>query len=202
MIQIFCQLLYLIFTYMVCSIPFGLILSKIFANQDIRQSGSGNIGATNVARVLGKKLGFATLLLDSLKGAVMVTAGRFLFSDSSGLNIFLVLVAIFAVVGHIYPIYLKFKGGKGVATSIAVILAINPFIGVVCYGLWIAVFVITKTSALASILSLFLTIFVAIFSSSLKEEVFLYLFLFLIVTFHHKENIKRILAGKENKFIN
>src|SRR3989338_2181706 len=107
----FCQLLFLIVTYFIAAIPFGLILTKKYLGKDIRESGSGNIGATNVARIAGKKLGVLTLLLDAFKGMIMVIAARFFFFESQFLHLFLVLVCAVAVLGHIYPIYLKFKGG-------------------------------------------------------------------------------------------
>ena len=106
--SLFYQFLFLILTYFVAAIPFGLVLAKLFGKQDIREHGSGNIGATNVTRVLGKKFGFATLVLDGLKGAVMVIIARFAFGDMRYLSIFLALVAVVSVVAHIYPVYLKF----------------------------------------------------------------------------------------------
>ena len=121
----FYQLLFLILTYFISAIPFGLVLTKHFLKKDVRESGSGNIGATNVTRVAGKKIGALTLMLDGLKGMIMVIFARFLFSSVNYLHLYLALVSLVAVVAHIYPIYLNFKGGKVVATAIAVLLALD-----------------------------------------------------------------------------
>ena len=119
------QLLFLAVTYFICAIPFGLVITRAFLKQDIRDSGSGNIGATNVTRIGGKKLGALTLVLDGAKGALMVIFGRFLFNDVTHLHLFLVLISMVAVLAHIYPVYLNFKGGKGVATALAVAVLVN-----------------------------------------------------------------------------
>ena len=112
----FYQFLFLIITYLISAIPFGLIFGKVFAKVDIREFGSKNIGATNATRILGKKLGFLTLIFDSLKGTIMVIIGRFSFYESNHLHLFLVLVSFVAICAHIYPIYLKFKGGTDTQT--------------------------------------------------------------------------------------
>jgi acyl phosphate:glycerol-3-phosphate acyltransferase len=196
----FSQFLFLITTYLICSIPFGLIISKIFGDKDIREHGSGNIGATNVARILGKKLGLATLILDGLKGAIMVVVARFVYGDVSGLSIYLVMVAAIAVVGHVYPIYLKFKGGKGVATTFAVLFVINPMIGLVNALTWLAVFMITRTSAISSLIAIVTTAIFSLWSSASIEEVILCIFLTILIFIRHKDNIVRLRQGKENKF--
>ncbi len=108
------KFLFLIATYLICSIPFGLVLTKFVTKQDLRDLGSKNIGATNVSRVAGKKLGLITLILDGLKGAIMVIIAHFAFDDSSHPDMFIMLVALVAVLGHCYSLYLKFNGGKGV----------------------------------------------------------------------------------------
>lgn len=195
----FSAIIFLILTYLIASIPFGLVISKVCKKEDIRLHGSKNIGATNVTRVLGKKLGFITLILDALKGAVMVILAREVFAQSHHLSEILSLTALIAVIGHVFPIYLKFKGGKGVATTIAVILAINPLLGLITIGAWLAVFLITKISAAASLSSLLVASLFAIFSNIAIEQVALYLALFVIVTIRHKENIIRIKNGQENK---
>ena len=134
------QIVFLVLTYAIAAIPFGLVLAKTFAGKDVRQLGSKNIGATNVARVAGKKLGFLTLILDGLKGAIMVIIARFNFYDLDNLHLFLVLVSAAAVIGHIYPIYLNFKGGKGVATAIAVLFALDVSVGFLVVFFWIMSF--------------------------------------------------------------
>ncbi len=188
------------FTYFIAAIPFGLVLAKIFGKQDIREAGSGNIGATNVTRVLGKKFGLATLLLDGVKGAVMVVLARYLFADAKFLNVFLSLVGAIAVLAHIFPIYLKFKGGKGVATTLAVLLVINPTIGVVGCVSWAIIFAFTKTSAIASLASMLITVCFTFYYNAFVEEILLTIFLAVLIFIRHKENINRILNGAESKF--
>ena len=202
--SLFYQFLFLILTYFVAATPFGLVLAKIFGKQDIREHGSGNIGATNVTRVLGKKFGFATLVLDGLKGAVMVIIARFAFGDMRYLSIFLALVAVVSVVAHIYPVYLKFKGGKGVATTFAVLLVVNPAIGLVICFAWLVIFAITRTSAMAALGAITIAPIYAIYlyinQSALKVDILLCLILATLIFIRHKENILRIKANKENKF--
>lgn len=193
------EFLFLIFAYLVGAIPFGLLLTKTFLHKDVRDSGSGNIGATNVARVAGKKLGALTLLLDGLKGALMVILARFLFQSASHLHLFLVAVAIVAVVGHIYPVYLNFKGGKGVATALAVLIALDASVGYMCVVLWIMVFLITRVSAIASLSAIFSSIISSIYYSAPASQVFLCIVLSVLIAVRHKENIQRLLQGKENK---
>jgi glycerol-3-phosphate acyltransferase PlsY len=194
------QFLFLTLTYLISSIPFGLLVAKVFSGKDIREIGSKNIGATNVARTLGKKLGAITLILDGIKGALMVITARFLFSDVGFLNTFLILVGTVAVLGHIFPIYLKFKGGKGVATSLAVLLALNPIIGLVGLLAWIIVFIFTKISSISSLSSALMITGFAFYSHTLFEEILFCVFLTTVIFIRHRENISRILKGKETRF--
>ena len=194
------QFLFLIISYLISAIPFGLLISRLFAGQDIRNYGSGNIGATNVTRVIGKKLGLVTLILDGLKGAAMIIIARIIFSNGENLELFLVLVGGISVIGHIFPVYIKFKGGKGVATAIAVLLAINPVVGLVNILAWLIIFTITKISAAASISSIIIATIFAIYYDVAIHEIALYIFLSALILIRHKENISRILQGKENKF--
>ena len=194
------QLLFLGLTYFIAAIPFGLVVSKVFFGQDIRHIGSGNIGATNVTRICGKKLGLVTLILDGIKGAVMVIAARYIFADVKFLNILLVLVATTAVVAHIFPIYLNFKGGKGVATALAVLISINPVVGFLGCAAWIVVFAFTKTSSIASLSSMLIVTGFAFYCGLYAEEILLSIFLTILIFFRHKENINRILKGDEPKF--
>ncbi len=192
------QIIFLIITYLISSIAFGLFLGKIFAKIDIREHGSKNIGATNVARVTNKKLGLATLLLDGLKGGAMVIIARLIFYNSDNLEIFLIIVAAIAVIGHIFPIYLKFKGGKGVATSIATIMALDPYIGVAISLIWIVAFILFRISAISSLTAIFSAIIISIFYNSIAYNVF-YFLLFILLLFRHKDNITRLIQGSENK---
>ena len=166
-------LIFFLISYFICAIPFGLLISKILNKKDIRQHGSKNIGATNVARVLGKKYGLATLILDSLKGAITVILAKNLFALSSNYEKIVLLTAFIAVFAHIFPIYLKFKGGKGVATTIAVILAINPLVGMVVISSWLLIFAFSKISALSSLISTFIAILFAVYNQESLLQIIL-----------------------------
>lgn len=194
------QLFFLILTYLIAAIPFGLVLTKIFVKKDVREFGSGNIGATNVVRVAGKKIGLLTLILDGFKGAIMVVIARFTFADASGLHIFLVLVGMVAVIAHVYPIYLNFKGGKGVATTLAVLLAIDLNIGLSVIGIWALTFAISRTSSISSIAAIFSSIILSICYGTSISQILFCIFLFALILYRHKENLERLIAGKEKKF--
>jgi glycerol-3-phosphate acyltransferase PlsY len=193
------QLLFLGLTYAIAAIPFGLVLAKIFAKKDIREFGSKNIGATNVARVIGKKLGFATLILDGLKGAIMVIIARFTFYEMQNLHLFLVLVAAVAVLGHVYPIYLNFKGGKGVATAIAVLFALDVSVGFLVICFWILSFCLFRISSISSIIAIFSSIIISTSFGAPGSQIAFCWFLSLLILVRHKENIVRLIAGEEKK---
>ena len=193
------QFFFLILTYAIAAIPFGLVLAKIFAKKDIRQFGSKNIGATNVARVLGKKLGFFTLILDGLKGAIMVIIARFSFCDAENLHLLLVLVAAVAVLAHVYPIYLNFKGGKGVATAIAVLFALDPAVGFLAVCFWIMSFCLFRISSISSIIAVFSSIVISSSFEAPQSQINFCWFLAALILVRHKENIVRLLTGEEKK---
>ncbi len=197
--EILSQIIFLIITYLIAAIPFGFVLAKQFAGKDITKLGSKNIGATNVTRVVGRKLGFATLLLDSLKGALMVIIARFVFGNLAELHLFLVLVAIAAVLGHIFPIYLKFKGGKGVATGLATLFALDPTVGALALCIWIISFVFFRISSLSSLVAIFSSIIFSSYYQAPTIQVIFCLLLFVLILIRHKENILRLLSGKEKK---
>ena len=193
------QILFLIATYAVAAIPFGLVVTKIATGKDIRQFGSKNIGATNVTRIAGKKLGFLTLILDAFKGAAMVIIARFNFENLNNLHLFLVLVSATAVIAHIYPIYLNFKGGKGVATSIATLFALDTLVGFLVLCFWIMTFSLFRISAVASLIAIFSSIILSYnYDAPIEQIVFCWL-LFALVAVRHKENITRLLIGEEKK---
>ncbi len=200
MITLLYQILFLILTYAIAAIPFGLILAIVFAKKDIRELGSKNIGATNVARVVGKKLGFVTLILDGLKGAAMIIAARFAFYDVGNLHLFLVFVAAVAVIGHIYPIYLNFKGGKGVATAVAVLSALDPITGFLMVCFWIISFVLFRISAISSLIAIFSSIILSSHFEAPNSQIIFCCLLFVLITIKHKENLIRLLTGEEKKF--
>jgi len=176
------------------SIPCGLLVAKYAGIGDVRTQGSGNIGATNVLRIGGKKLGIITLLLDALKGFIPV-----LIASKFGTEGGAALAALSAVMGHIFPVWLEFKGGKGVATTLAVIAALAPGLFIFAGLVWILVFYISRISSLSSITMMVATPVVSLFFDSGK--VFLaVLTISVIVIYKHKENIIRLLRGQEMPF--
>ena len=181
-----------VYSYLLGSIPFGLIITKIFLGKDIRKVGSGNIGTTNVLRTGKKSLAAATLLFDVLKGyfSIFITYNYF--------NDLIYLSALICFIGHIFPIWLKFKGGKGVATYLGVILGISLNLGIVFGVTWIVIALIFRYSSLSSILG---SMSVWIYSISFANEMQSYFlfFLFVIIFFTHKENIIRLKNSKETK---
>jgi acyl phosphate:glycerol-3-phosphate acyltransferase len=211
-------------SYLLGSIPFGYILVKLFRKQDIRQTGSGNIGATNVARSGAKGLAIATLLLDAGKGLLAVIAGYALresllrpeylrsmegtwYWSSADLHRFLYLplaaAALFAVIGHCFPIWLRFKGGKGVATGLGAFVAVSPLATAVVFLVFLAIFAITRYVSLGSITAAAaFPIAVAMYMPGYPGLPMLLLTSAAssIIILKHHENIRRLLAGTEPKF--
>jgi len=181
-----------IYSYFLGSVPFGLIITKIFLGKDIRNLGSGNIGTTNVLRTGNKSLAAATLLFDVLKGYISIIIAYKYFNE------LVYFSALICFIGHIFPIWLKFKGGKGVATYLGIILGISFMLGVIFGISWILIAVIFRYSSLSSILS---PIIVCIYSVFLNNEIQSYLLfiIFVIIIFTHKENIIRLKNSKESK---
>ncbi len=178
--------------YFIGSVPFGLILTKFFLSKDIRDLGSGNIGATNVLRTGNKKIAFLTLLLDILKGIIPIYI----------LNLFVsyeiaTISGLFAVLGHCFPLWLYFKGGKGVATCVGVIFALDWIAGLLFILLWFLIAYFSRISSLAAIISLCLTT-LYVFCLSF-EQTFIIFGISIICISRHYENISRLLKGKENK---
>ena len=183
----------LLASYLLGSIPSGLILSKILNKGDLRQAGSGNIGATNALRVGGRLLGALTLIFDLLKGLVVIILTIFLEQK------FIAVYGFVCILGHIFPIWLNFKGGKGVATVLGVILGLNPLIALLMSMIWIVIFKFSKISSVASLVSLSLSIVILIvIDANYVNSIFLALTLILIV-YKHKSNIIRLYRGEENK---
>ncbi len=146
-----------------------------------------------------KKLGFATLILDGLKGAIMVIIARFTFYEMQNLHLFLVLVAAVAVLGHVYPIYLNFKGGKGVATAIAVLFALDVSVGFLVICFWILSFCLFRISSISSIIAIFSSIIISTSFGAPGSQIAFCWFLSLLILVRHKENIVRLIAGEEKK---
>ena len=179
-------------SYLMGSIPFGLILTKIFLNKDIRDIGSGNIGATNVLRTGNKIIGYLTLSLDVLKAVIPVLYIKFNYPE-------LVYVSSLSVfIGHVFPLWLKFKGGKGVATYVGILFAINIYFGIIFSLCWFVIFGITKFSSLSSLIaSISIPIYLIITSNF--DEIFFFIIMFVLIFFTHRENIKRLKNKEETK---
>ena len=180
------------YSYFLGSIPFGLIIAKIFLGIDIRNIGSGNIGTTNVLRTGKKSLAASTLLLDALKGYVSIIIAYKYFNE------LVYLSALICFIGHIFPIWLKFKGGKGVATYLGIILGISFILGVVFGVAWLLTATIFRYSSLSSILGSMIVCFFSLFAGNEIQSFFLFI-IFVIIIFTHRENIARLKNSRENK---
>ena len=181
-----------LYSYLLGSIPFGLILTKIFLKKDVRKIGSGNIGATNVLRAGNKFLAAITLILDLMKGYISIFVTIFISYD------LIFLSGLACLLGHIFPFWLKFKGGKGIATFLGIILAFSYNLAII-FGLsWLIIFFIFKYSSLSSIIAAFV---VLIYSFLIVDfSLSFYLFsVFIIILFTHRENIMRLRSKNENK---
>jgi len=198
-------------SYLLGSIPFGYLLVRIFRGQDVRQTGSGNIGATNVARTGSKWLAIATLVLDALKGYVAVAHVFFFASHhpdhlpAFGPHAVFILAALagfFAIVGHMFPVWLRFKGGKGVATSVGAFLGIAPAAVLVSLVAFVAIVGITSYVSLGSMIGAAVFPFAAWWLNPETRDVTVMGFIVasaLLVILRHEDNIRRLLAGKENR---
>ncbi len=187
----------LFLSYLLGSIPFGKIVTQILTGKDITKSGSGNIGATNVYRTVSKKIGLLVLLLDGLKPLLALVLVK--FWQPEGYESFKYLYLLTSILGHMYPIWLGFKGGKGVACYFGGNLLIDPLLTISSMVIWIIVVKITKLSSLGALISIILlTTIQFIFMNGTLNKINLIVILILIM-FKHKENIARLMSGKENK---
>ncbi len=181
-----------IISYLMGSIPFGLILTRIFLKKDIREIGSGNIGATNVLRTGNKLIGYSTLILDVLKAIIPVLYVKIYFPDAVFIS------ALFAFIGHVFPVWLKFKGGKGVATYVGILFSLNIIYGLIFGICWLIIFFMYKYSSLASLIgSLSIPVYILILKD--LENIFFYIIMFILIFFTHRENIKRLKNKEETK---
>ncbi len=179
-------------SYLFGSIPFGLILTKIFIGKDIRNIGSGNIGATNVLRSGNKFVGYLTLILDILKAVIPILFIKFYFNDQ------LYLASLSVFIGHVFPVWLKFRGGKGVATYVGILFCLNYLSGLVFCVIWLLIFFIFKYSSLSSMTSSFcIPIFQYFFISD--PLYYFYFIMFIMIFYTHRENIKRLINKTESK---
>ena len=185
-------ILSIIISYLMGSIPFGLILTKIFLKKDIRDIGSGNIGATNVLRTGNKIIGYLTLSLDILKAVIPVLYIKFNYPE-------LVYVSSLSVfIGHVFPLWLKFKGGKGVATYVGILFSINYILGFVFIASWLIIFFILRYSSLGSILATFIIPIFLFFNPNYENEYF-FIIIFVLIFYTHRENVKRLINKEESK---
>ena len=181
-----------IISYLMGSIPFGFILTKIFLKKDIREIGSGNIGATNALRTGNKSIGYSTLVLDILKAIVPVIYVKIFYQD------FLHIVSLCVFLGHVFPVWLKFKGGKGVATYIGILFALNIYFGIIFTISWFITFLISKYSSMSSLVgAASIPIYLIILAQF--DEVIFFTIMFVLIFFTHRENIKRLKNQEETK---
>lgn len=194
------KLFFVLMAYFLGAVPIGLLIAKIYGHPDIRREGSGNIGATNVARVVGKKQGLITLIGDISKGAVPVLLAMWLIgTDTLTKQFWIALIGFSSFLGHIFPIYLKFRGGKGVATATGVFFAISPL--AVIFDLLIFLFVVWRFRyvSLGSLSAAFAMPFLLFIISVKKAYISLSILMAILIFYRHKENIGRLLKGEENR---
>jgi acyl phosphate:glycerol-3-phosphate acyltransferase len=178
-------------SYLLGSIPFGFLLTKIFLKKDIRNIGSGNIGATNALRTGNKSLGYATLILDITKAILPVLYVKFNYPD------YIFIASLSAFLGHVFPVWLKFKGGKGVATYVGILFSINLILGFIFVVCWCILFLISKYSSLSSLTaSLIIPIYLTIFEN--YNSTF-FIIMFVLIFYTHRENVKRLKNKEETK---
>ena len=178
-------------SYLFGSIPFGYLFTKILLKKDIRNVGSGNIGATNVLRTGNKSLGYLTLVLDIAKAVLPVIYIKFNYPD------LVYISALCAFLGHLFPVWLKFKGGKGVATFVGILISINIYYALVFGTIWILTFLISKYSSLSS---LFASISIPIYLAIIDQgNIIFFIIMFVLIFYTHRENIKRLINKEETK---
>ena len=181
-----------IICYLIGSIPFGYILTKVFLKKDIRDIGSGNIGATNALRTVNKTIGYTTLFFDIIKAVIPIIYIKFNFTE------LLYISSLCIFLGHVFPVWLKFKGGKGVATYVGILFALNIYFGLVFVISWLITFALFKFSSLSSLVaSISIPIYLLILSKF--DHVFFFTIMFVLVFFTHRENIKRLKNKEESK---
>ena len=179
-------------SYLMGSIPFGLILTKIFLNKDIREIGSGNIGATNALRTGNKLIGYSTLIFDIAKAVAPVIYVKINNPD------LIYIASLCAFLGHVFPVWLKFKGGKGVATYVGILFSINILLGLIFVASWGIIFLLFRYSSLSSIIgSMSVPVYILI-TDQINNAIF-FAIMFILIFFTHRENIKRLKNKEESK---
>jgi glycerol-3-phosphate acyltransferase PlsY len=193
----------LFFSYLLGSIPTAVWIGKFFYKTDVREYGSGNAGATNVFRVLGKKAGIPVLLIDVMKGFVAVSLAHlssFIVNSNNFINLELVL-GIAALVGHIFPVFAQFRGGKGIATLLGIILAVHPYAAFISIGIFILVLIISSYVSLSSMISAisFPIVVIVIFKTTVPSLIIFSILIAIMVLITHQKNIERLLRREESK---
>ena len=180
------------FSYLMGSIPFGYILTKIFLKKDIRDIGSGNIGATNALRTGNKLIAFSTLILDVLKAVLPVIFVKFNYPE------YIYVSSLSVFIGHVFPLWLKFKGGKGVATYVGILFSINIIFGLMFVFTWALIYFIFKYSSLSSLsATLIIPAYILFFSGG--QNIIFFLIIFVLIFYTHRENVKRLINKEESK---
>ena len=195
-------ILVIIISYLLGSISFSVIFSKKFAGFDVREKGSGNAGSTNVLRTVGKGVAALTLVCDALKGVLAVVIAILISKIWKDVDVEILkyIAGLFAIIGHTYPVFFEFRGGKGVATALGVLLILNWKIGLICLVFALAIMVITKIVSIGSILAAILYPILIIFIGEASFWCIVIAFLIaLLVVFNHRENLKRLRNGEESK---
>ena len=193
------QILFPVIGYLLGSIPFGLVIGKM-VGADVRQEGSRNIGATNVSRVLGKKLGFLTLVCDCLKGFMPMALVSYVVPESESREMVMALTGVMAVVGHMFPVYLKFKGGKGVATGLGVFFYLSPVAIALSLVVFVASVALSGFVSVGSLLASGLIPLWLYFLGASKTTILAAFLVALLIWIKHHENIGRLLQGKEKSW--
>jgi glycerol-3-phosphate acyltransferase PlsY len=200
--------LFCITSYLLGSIPFGLVIGKVFYKKDIRSYGSGNIGATNASRALGKRIGALVFILDGLKGVIPCFLYSVLISDSH-----IAIIGICAVIGHIFPVYTKFVGGKGVSTTLCMYFYLNIYFGISMFLIWLLCLLISRYVSLSSIVMSIFSVVISVFINSdwgltINKDVvalnfgefqLFCLITYILIVYKHIPNIKRIISKSESK---
>ncbi|MFY0633758.1 MAG: glycerol-3-phosphate 1-O-acyltransferase PlsY [Vannielia sp.] len=179
--------------YLLGSVPFGMVMARLFGLGDLRAIGSGNIGATNVLRTGNKLAAFLTLVLDAGKGGIAVLLARFMLGEDAAQ-----VAGLFAFLGHLFPVWLKFRGGKGVATFLGTLLALHPLTGLAACGTWLIVALATRLSSLAALISAATSTF-WMFTLGYGNGFFLGIALTVLIYLRHVDNIRRLKAGTETR---
>ncbi len=185
--------------YLAGSIPFGLVIARLLLGVDVREVGSGNIGATNVARAGGKKLGVLVLVLDSLKASIPVYMTQRLMAGTANGDVWVMAVAIAAFAGHLYPVWLKFKGGKGVATGLGIFLVLAPLAALAGLATWVGVYLATRVSSVGSLAATLVCVVVGFTILGPTPISWAGATVGALIWWRHRENIRRLLDGEEAK---